>query len=263
MNSNNDDSQPIFIIGAARSGTSIITTALKKGARIEGFHEGHFLTLLYVILNDIDRFYKSRHQVVDDKRHMIANINRIEFEEIIISNIRKAAESLHQEKIWIDKSPDPRMIKCVPYLKRAWPNAKFIFAKRRGIENLASRMKKFPHVSFDRHCLIWKDCMESWLQVKDLVKDCSIEIEQREIALNPQEISTKLGEFLSLEQNKIDRITKIFSTERPQNTGGKELEQSISLSETGWTNAEIESFKKHCSDINRKYGYSESASYYL
>lgn len=263
MNSNHHNSQPIFIIGAARSGTSVITTALRNGARIEGFHEGHFLTLLYITLFQIDRFFESRHQVIDDKRHMIANINKTEFEEVLINEFRNAAESLHKEKIWVDKSPDPRMIKCVPYLKRAWPNAKFIFAKRRGIENLTSRMKKFPHVSFDKHCLIWKDCMESWLKVRDLVKDCSIEIEQREISLNPQEISAKLGAFLSLEQDKINRISEIFSTERPQNTGGKEQELSISLSETGWTSSEIESFKNHCSDINRKYGYSESASYYL
>lgn len=263
MNSDNNNSQPIFVIGAARSGTSVITSALKNGANIEGFDEGHFLTLFHIILNGIDRFFESRHQVIDDKRHMIANINKTEFEEIIIINIRNAAESLHKEKIWVDKSPDPRMIKCVPHLIRAWPNAKFIFAKRRGIENLASRIKKFPHVSFDRHCLIWKDCMESWLEVKDFAKDCSIEIEQREISLNPQDVSAKLGAFLSLEQNKIDRITKIFSTQRPQNTGGKEQELAISLSETGWTNSEIESFRNHCSDINRKYGYSESASYYL
>lgn len=87
MGSNNNDSQPFFIIGAARSGTSLITWELKNGAKIEGFHEGHFLTLLYIILNDIDRFYKSRHQVqvVDDKRHMIANINKTEFEEIILT----------------------------------------------------------------------------------------------------------------------------------------------------------------------------------
>ena len=263
MNASNNDSQPIFIIGAARSGTSVITAALKNGARIEGFNEGHFLPLLFVMFNHMDRFFQSKHRLIDDKRHMVANINKTEFEERIIDDIRTAAESLHKEKIWLDKTPDPRMIKCVPHLKRAWPNAKFIFAKRRGIENLGSRMKKFPHVSFDKHCMIWKDCMESWLEVKDLVKDCSIEIEQREIALNPQEISAKLGAFLSLEQDRIDRILKIFSTQRPQHTGGKEQELAISLSETGWTNAEIDSWMNHCREINHKYGYSENASYYL
>lgn len=94
-----------------------------------------------------------------------------------------------------------------------------------------------------KHCLIWKDCMESWLKVKDLVKDCSIEIEQREISLNPQEISAKLGEFLSLDQNKINLLSKNFSTKRIQNTGGKEQELSISLSETGLPNTEMNLLK--------------------
>lgn len=262
MNANNN-SQPIFIIGSARSGTSVITDALRNGARIEGFHEGHFVSLLFVLLHHTNRFFESKHKLIDDKRHMIANINKTEIEEIIINDIRKVAESLYKEKIWLDKTPDPRMIKCVPYLLRAWPNAKFIFAKRRGIENLTSRIKKFPRLSFDKHCMIWKDCMESWSDVKDLVEDCSIEIEQREIALNPQKVSVKLGEFLSLEQDKIDHILKIFSTTRPQHTGGKEQELAINLNETGWTNSEIESWKNHCRDINHKFGYSENASYYL
>ena len=89
MNSNNNNSQPIFIIGAARSGTSVITSALRNGARIEGFHEGHFLGLLFLQMHHINRYFESKHRLVDDKRHMIANINKTEFEEIIINDIRK------------------------------------------------------------------------------------------------------------------------------------------------------------------------------
>lgn len=255
--------QPIFILGSERSGTSIITQALRNGVGIEGYHEGHFLSLLHLIMNKIDIFYTSKSQVLDNKFLLIANTEREEFEKLIISNFKTITESLHKSDTWLDKTPGAHMIKCVPYLVKIWPNAKFVFAKRRGIENVISRLNKFPKVSFERHCKDWALCMQSWLDVKELVNENSIEIEQREIALNPQVIAERLGAFLKLEPDSTSNISKIFTSKRPQSTGSKEQELAMNLNETGWTKAEIESFKTHCSEINRRYGYSESASYYL
>ena len=193
------ETKPIFIIGSGRSGTSILTGALRNGGKIEGYFEGHFLPLMLLFMKDIDRYFYSKRQLMNDNRHMIADINQKQIENKIINIFRKQCESLHKEKIWLDKSPDSGMIKCVPFLIRVWSQSRFIFAKRRGIENIISRLKKFPHVSFEKHCIMWKDCMESWLEVRDLVKECSIEIEQREIALNPKITANKIGDFLNLE----------------------------------------------------------------
>ncbi|WP_019505361.1 sulfotransferase [Pleurocapsa sp. PCC 7319] len=255
--------RPIFIIGSGRSGTSILTGAMRSGGQIEGYLEGHFLPLILLFMQDIERYYFSKRSLLDDKRHMIADISQDYVEKQIAEFFRKTSESLATDKVWLDKSPDSAMIKAVPYIVKIWSQSRFIFAKRRGIENIISRLKKFPHVPFEKHCLMWKDCMESWLMIKDKMQYCSIEIEQREIALNPQKTAQTIGTFLDLDQAKVEKIAHIFTTQRPQNTGGKEELKAITITETGWTNEQINIFRKHCGLINNKFGYCESSSYYL
>ena len=259
----NSQHQPIFILGSGRSGTSILTGAIRSGGEIEGYLEGHFLPLILFFMQDIERYYFSKRSLLNDNRHMIAEINQEEIEQEIIEIFRKKSQSLSSSKVWLDKSPDSAMIKASPYILKIWSKAKFIFARRRGLENIISRLKKFPHVSFEQHCIMWKDCMESWLKVKDKLKDCSIEIEQRDIALNPLDTAKKIGAFLNLEQGKINKIADIFTTQRPQSTGGKENIEAISIDEIGWTKEQIQIFRKHCTEVNKKFGYSESSSYYL
>jgi len=259
----NDEIKPIFILGSGRSGTSVITGALKTGGDIPGFNEGHFLPLMTFLIKETNRFFQGKKNLRKDERHMITHINQQVIEDEIISIFRKQCEAICQEKIWLDKSPDAAMIKAVPYLKKAWPKGRYLYAKRRGIENIISRLKKFPHVEFEKHCIMWAECMESWLNVKEKIAECSIEIEQREIALNPEKTAKKIGEFLELEQEKIERIADIFANKRPQSTGGVEKEEAIDIKEAGWTNEQIQIFRKYCGEISQKFGYSETSDYYL
>lgn len=259
----NSQDTPIFIIGSGRSGTSILTGAIRSGGEIEGYLEGHFLPLILFFMQDIERYYFSKRNLLNDPRHMIADVNQTEIENEIINIFRHKCKALATDKVWLDKSPDSAMIKAVPYILRIWSQSRFIFAKRRGIENLISRLKKFPHVPFEKHCIMWKDCMESWLIVKDQLKDCSIEIEQRDIALHPSDTAQKIGTFLNLEQTKINKIAHIFKTQRPQYTGGQENIEPISIDQTGWTKEQIKIFRKHCTEVSKKFGYSETSSYYL
>lgn len=258
-----DETKPIFILGSGRSGTSVITGALKAGGGIPGFHEGHFLPLMTFLMKETNRFFQGKKNLRKDERHMITHINQEVIEAEIIRIFKEQCEAICQEKVWLDKSPDAAMIKAVPYLKRAWPQGRYIFAKRRGIENIISRLKKFPHVDFEKHCMMWAECMESWLSVKEKVSECSIEIEQREIALNPEKTAKKIGEFLELEEKKIEQIADIFANKRPQSTGGVEKEEALDIKETGWTAEQIEIFRKCCGKVSEKFGYSERASYYL
>ncbi len=257
-------SKPIFILGSGRSGTSILTGALRSGAGIEGYLEGHFLPLVLLLMKDIERYYYSKRQLIGDDRHMITHVTEEDVESKILSIFKHTCESLATHEVWLDKSPDSAMIKAVPYLLEIWPESKFIFAKRRGIENVISRLKKFPKVSFERHCQMWKDCMESWIITKkNLDSSLYIEVEQRQIALHPQQVAQEIGKFISLDSNQITRVAKIFTNQRPQSTGSVETEEAFNISEVGWSEDQVNFFRENCSSISQKFGYSETASYYI
>lgn len=255
--------KPVFILGSPRSGTTIIVTAIKSVTNVDGYFEGHFLPLITLLEREIIKYYKEREDLMLNKQLMISHTPKNQLEKKIWHIFANICDSLFENEIWLDKTPGVKMIKTAPYLNRIWPNSRFIFARRRGIECIMSRLRKFPNVSFEEHCKIWQLCMESWLNVRDRLKNSYIEIDQRDIALNPGLIASKIGDFLELKPEQIKQIEEAFSTKRPEYTGGNELEKALDITETGWNEQEIAIFKKYCSDVNNKFGYSESPSYYL
>lgn len=258
---NEKTSRPIFILGSGRSGTSILTAALKSGAGIAGFNEGHFLPLLHGVMAEVDRYYGAKEKIRSNELHLFTHMGQEILEDDLISVFKRQCEQIHREEVWLDKSPTAAMIKAVPYLKRAWPEARYIFAKRRGIENVISRLKKFPNVDFETHCQQWSACMRSWLQVKDVVRDSSIEIDQRDIALQPCETARVIGEFLALDSNQVKKVEANFTGKRPQSTGSSESETALDISQVGWTEEQIDVFRSFCGEVSQAFGYTENGDY--
>ncbi|MBR8827308.1 MAG: sulfotransferase [Gomphosphaeria aponina SAG 52.96 = DSM 107014] len=257
------EKKPIFVIGSARSGTSIISKAIKLGAGIYGYNEGHLLPIVAVLVKEIEKEYEKKKHILDKKGYMIAHTNQKEIEERIINVFKDVCEGIYKDEVWIDKTPDLGMIAATPYILRAWPQSKLIFAKRRGVECIISRTRKFQNVSFENHCKFWKQCMEEWLKVRESLKGHYIEIDQREISLNPEKVAKEIGNLLKIEEEKIKRIKEVFVNQRPEFTGGTEKTEAIEIKETGWTDEQIEIFRKHCGEVSEKFGYSETSDYYM
>ena len=259
----NSNAKPIFVIGSARSGTSIIAAAIKLATDISGCNEGHFLPLISFLMQEIKSYYSKKEFLMDKKGFMISHTNSNDIEEGILEIFRNICNSFYKQEIWIDKTPDMGMIKATPYLFRIWPKSRFIFAKRRGIECINSRLKKFPQVPFKTHCHIWKTCMESWLSVREDLNNNYIEIEQREISLNSEFIAQKIAKFLNLNHEHTKNLNYTFSNKRPEFLGGQENIQATNIEEIGWSKQYITIFRDICGSINEKMGYSETSSYYL
>ena len=255
--------KPIFVLGSARSGTSIITTAIKSGANISGCNEGHFLPLISFLMQQIELYYSKKEFLMNKTGFMVSHTNCDDLMEKILEVFGNICDSFYEDEVWVDKTPDMGMIKASPYLLRIWPNARFIYAKRRGIECINSRLKKFPNVPFKTHCNIWKICMESWILVRESLHNHYIEVDQREIALNSELMSQKIGIFLDLDNYKVEQINNAFCNERPEYTGGKENLEAKNIEEFGWSEQQIKTFREICGSINKKTGYSETSSYYL
>ena len=251
-------------MGSARTGTSIVVGALRNGAGIVGYNEGHYLSMMPGMIQFAVGHIVERRKRNASPEVMLAHIkvDAVINDIMMMMKTRMEAE-FGNEKIWFDKTPDGLMIRAIPYLINMWPKARFIYTKRRAIENISSRLRKFKHLTFERNCEHWATSMRLWAELRLKIPERQrIEIDQREIGLEPRLTAERIGQFLGFNLRQINGMGQILKDERYEFTGGDERVVK-SLDELGWSDEQIEIYKRICSPVNKEFGYSEDSSYYL
>ena len=250
---------PLFIVGSPRSGTSILVQALHGGGYF-GYNEGNFLSIIRTIERDVDQHFQV--YGTTNPRVLTAHLDKEALKGALYRVIGDAVSSLHQGKVWLDKTGNPEMIEAIPILRQLWPESRFIFAKRRAIENIASRVKKFPEHTLEYHCADWAKNMAAWRRVVVATPDLpAIEVDQRDIGEAPFETAGRIAAFLELPAEAQARVAAIFGSEVPQQTEPGSARRTISLAATGWTEQQLKVFHRNCDEQMRAYGYSEDESY--
>jgi len=252
----------VFIVGSPRSGTSILCEALRNGGGYRGFNEGQVLDLMGGLLRMVNDHYTKLAGVLENPAHMISVVPRERIESALIPPFRAIVRDHFGPDAWVDKTPGDPMIRAVPYLLKLWPNARVVYARRRAIENIQSRIRKFPRVPFENHCRMWATCMSAWDGVREGASASVVEIDQYEIERNPAAVTKALGDTLRLPPPRRQAIERIFIERHPEQTGKSEPAARIALADTGWNAQQIEQFRTICGPMMQRFGYSETASYY-
>src|SRR5690606_16631489 len=99
---------------------------------------------------------------------------------------------------FVEKTPGTQAVLALPMVAEQWPEAKIVFARRRGIENIISVLYKFEHRTFDDACRDWTAAMAGWLALDPAIRARSIEIDQMDMARAPEETAARLGAYLGL-----------------------------------------------------------------
>jgi hypothetical protein len=250
---------PVFIVGSPRSGTSILVSALRV-VGYGGFNEGNFLPLINILGRAVDRHLgvtgKSSPNVL--AAHVDPEFLKRKIEDVI----RDMADGLNVGNMWFDKSGNPDMIEAIPRLRLLWPNSVYIFAKRRAIENVISRVKKFPAHNFEQHCASWAINMAAWRKVRaELPPDAYLEVDQFDLIRDTEGISRRITGFLGLPPELSKKILKTFKMHRPQQTSNGSAEQIYSLDSLGWSDDQVAAFKRICSSEMEAFGYTDGAGY--
>jgi hypothetical protein len=254
------EQRPLFILGAARSGTSALAQGLLRSGIYEGYEEGHLFDLAA-------RMVKTAHDYYDDhgderqRGTLIARLPLRFFNEAIKEQFRTVGRLCFRGARWLDKTPRREMILCAPLLQEIWPQARFVFMKRRGIENVASRLRKFPEISFADHCRDWSEVMGSWRTVRATLGDAALEIEQLEIATDPASVVDRLATFLELSGTHAARLTRTLSVERPERTADR-FGGVLDLDGMDWSTDAKLIFEDMCTLEMNAYGYSVDMKYY-
>jgi hypothetical protein len=250
---------PVFIVGSPRSGTSILVSAMQNAGYF-GYNEGNFLTLVRIVEMHVERFFKA--QGSTHPRVLTSHIDQAELVFKLATVMAETAESKQQRSPWFDKTGSMQMVEAMPILYRIWPSARFIFAKRRGLENIVSRVVKFPRHDFTYHCVNWAGTMAAWSRIRAEHPEVpGIEVDQRDISDAPEETARMIGAFLELDREAQGRMSATMTRDRPQETRPGSASRVITLAETGWTDEQIAIFERECGAQMRAYGYTTDETY--
>ena len=212
-----DEAQfPVFVLGPARSGTSALALALLDTTQYLGSGEGHLLPLAHALLATVDNYY--RNHAGNHPDSILGRVPSAAFQTLLRRCFVQLARELFPTAYWLDKTPTLEMVRAAPLMRELWPNARFIFMKRRVIENVLSRRRKFPEDTSVAHFSDWAAVMAAWLAVRDKLADAALEIEHRQLVLDPKGVASKIAAFLQLPDKPAERLLSFFDSKRPEQT---------------------------------------------
>jgi hypothetical protein len=244
---------PVFIVGSPRSGTSVLTRAL-IAAGYTGFEEGNLLGLAQMIEERVDWYYDTIG--VPSPNWLLASVDRADLQDRLFSVFKDSIDRLNRVAPWYDKTGNPETILLLPRIMRAWPGARVVFARRRGIENVLSRLQKFPDRDFDYHCADWAANMRAWRLTRDRLDPARIiEIDQSDMLAAPDAVAECLAALLRLPEQPRAALAETFRTDRPQESFPGSAARHPALDGTGWTAEQIATFREVCGEEMRLYGY--------
>ena len=153
-----DDREPtqVFIVGSPRCGTSELADALATHLELPWLGEGQ--SALAPALATASAALTMPPDLKDELALAMLG-------EGLPMMVRTATQRIyyqaHKSASFLDKTPGEAMIRATPFLHWCFPRARFVFMRRNGIANLASRLAKFGG-DFSDHCRDWTACMEAW-----------------------------------------------------------------------------------------------------
>ena len=252
---------PVFIVGSPRSGTTILVRAL-AAVGYHGYNEGNFLPLMNIIDRVVDNHFGI--YAKPNPNVLAAQVDPKVLKRRIENIFKELTDALNKGPLWFDKSGNAEMIQAIPVLRRLWPGSVYIFAKRRAIENVVSRVKKFPAHDFEHHCADWAKNMAAWRQVREeLPAGVYLEVDQQDLIRNTEATAANISNFLELGEERLETLINIFQSRRPQETAQGSALRTYSLESLGWSEAEVAIFKKHCDPEMKAYGYGSGSEYDL
>lgn len=260
--------QAVFVMGSPRSGTTVVGNMVQRGLGIRSHGESHMAQVFKNLMITASEYVEGS-PASQNQGTLTWEVSKTYVKALQVQQFRELYSAYYPGTVFIDKTPGIPMLDTLPYLFLAYPNAKVVYCKRRGLENIASRLRKFPDVQFDGHCQQWKQAFAIWRRHKrelntEILKNKQwfIEIEQYGLLTDAQKTIRGLSAFLDLDEIAFKRMLKYQSTETPQKTS-EDGAKALSLESISWTDAEKQTFLRICGDEMERAGYSITESYFL
>ncbi len=255
--------RPVFILGSARSGTSALAQALARNTRFAGHGEGHLLDLASGLGKAVEGHYERRRgEWAPGVNTMIAAAPQEFLGDAVRYGFVALARALFPSGFWLDKTPRAEMTRAAPALLSIWPNARFVFMRRRAFENIESRRRKFPGVDFYDHCVGWADSIAAWEEVRPALAGRAVEMDQFVLSREPARATEALATLLDLDAAECARLSQALSVDRPERTSAR-FAELYEPEELDWSVEQWEVFDNLCAPTFNRLGYARNRDYFL
>lgn len=249
--------KPVFIVGIGRSGTTALKDALGKhpdviSSRSESPILSKIGKLIYAYFVD-DQYldYKLSHLNMPPS-YLLKDLQKKSFESAIENRIAVF------KRRWCAKSnPDS----CEKEgLLTLFPDAKFIYIYRNGIDVVNSHMKfaGFRQNSFESHCKKW---VEGIKRMESLSKSGGIEVKQEDLVENPEKVFKEIYSYVELPYRRScarfigTNLIHPLDKKSERGVDVKSLLKKRKPAYLSWTEEQKKTFKKICSKEMKKKGY--------
>lgn len=242
-----------YILGSTRSGTSALRNAI-AATRFKGYGEGHLAPVLQALLDNV-RALKANGIGTDVQG---TGLNQLRVDVLLrhfFHGYERYLSKQFSSEFIVDKTPTVVPIQLAPDLRRYHAQARFIYCARRHVDNIHSKLRKFPDQSLEQHCREWAGCNAAWLDVRDRLEGDSLFIEFHDLTHEPERTAREIGRFLELDPAETDIIAGRLAKDRPEQTTPRDITRFLRLSESEWTAQERDMIRDICGPVGREFGY--------
>lgn len=243
--------QIVYILGSTRSGTSALRNAIAR-TRYMGYGEGHMDKFLAGLIADVRRYRQEAPETPGNARSRMEPPKLLR--HLFRGYERYLATQVKSDFI-IDKTPSALMIQLAPDLNRLHRQARFIHCSRRHVDNVASKLRKFPGQTFRQSCMAWEKCNSSWLKVREELDGNFLEFDFHDLTRDPEGIGRRIADYLELDGAEAGAIGDYLASQRPEATSGHDLTRFLKLSETGWSAEDKTTFLGLCGPLGERLNY--------
>lgn len=246
----------LYILGSTRSGTSALRNAIAE-TRYSGYGEGHLAPML---VDMIEAVRNAKHSGIG---HDVSGTGLHGLDpDVLLRTLfdgyeRYLAEQLRCSHI-LDKTPTIVPIRAAPDLATYHRNAKFLYCSRRHVDNVQSKLRKFPEVALEEHAREWADCHAAWVAARarlDAQGQDYLELDFFDLATDCAAVATRIGTYLGLDGDETAGIARYLSSQRPQAEQDRDLTRYLRLSEVSWPDEQKDRFREIAEPVGTALGY--------